>query len=302
MRLLLDLPRVGPVAVHEPQNEYEVWLCGSGDPIDVTRNNVIAALRPLTIALMFGSATSPDVRQRQLHLRIHERTGRKRCLGVIDLLFTNTLALPGDDRLFLFEAGGSENRCMPPLNRWLYRLRPRGRARLNRRQDAYNFQMTPADLRSFDVFYICPRPVVLVTVRHLGIEHIFPMDLIGPTGSPWFTMALRSTSPAVKFMQESRRLALASVPWKLKDVAYELGKYHKVPDVDWNALPFRTTSSALFGLPVPEGVPKVREVQVEDFHQVGSHVLFITTTRHETVAEQNDLQLFHKFGLPNVSS
>lgn len=296
MRRLLDSPRVRPVGLLEPQNESRVWLCGSGDPIDVTRNNVIAALRPFTIALTFSRSASPDIRQSGLRLRIQESTVKKRYLGTIHLRFTNTLELPGNHQLFLFEVEGSENRCMPPLNMWLYYLRAKRRAQLQQRRDPFNFRMSPADLRAFDVFYICPRPVVLVTVRHRDVEHIFPMDLIGPTDSPWFTMALRSTSAAVKAMQESKRMALASMPWKLKDVAYDLGKYHKVSNVDWNALPFRTTPSALFALPVPEGFPGVREVEVEEFHQIGSHVLFITTTKHETAAEQNELQLFHQFG------
>jgi hypothetical protein len=56
----------------------------------------------------------------------------------------------------------------------------------------------------------------------------------------------------------------------------------------------------LFGLPVPEAALRVREVRVEEFHEVGSHCLFLTSMLRETlcgpVPENEDgLQLFHSF-------
>lgn len=82
-------------------------------------------------------------------------------------------------------------------------------------------------MRRSHIFYLCPRPVVLVTVEHQGAGNMFPMDLIGPTGSPWYSMALRLTSPAVRLMQEARRMALASVPFSYQSFAYELGQHHR---------------------------------------------------------------------------
>ena len=55
-RFLLKLAhyaRYGPVGLDDPQEEVEVRLHGPGLPKDVTRNNVIAALRPFTIGVMF---------------------------------------------------------------------------------------------------------------------------------------------------------------------------------------------------------------------------------------------------------
>ena len=88
------------------------------------------------------------------------------------------------------------------------------------------------------MFSICPAAVVPVTVEHEGAGNMFPMDLIGPTNligtgdSPWYTMALRSSSPAVRLMQQSRQMALASVPL-LYDAAYEMGRHHRKPSTDW---------------------------------------------------------------------
>jgi flavin reductase (DIM6/NTAB) family NADH-FMN oxidoreductase RutF len=292
---LANFPRYGPVGLHDPQQEVEVWLYGpDGSSRDVTYNNVVAALRPFTIGVMFDrdSALSPEGAPWRLCMR--ERHEPKRSLGVIYLRLVRSIPLP-EHRFHLFETSDCENYCVPALSLRLYYLQQRWRAELKKRRNVYNFQMTPADLRCSYVFYICPRPVVLVSVEHEDSGNIFPMDLIGPTDSPWFSMALRSTSPAVRLMQQSRRMALASVPCQYKNVAYELGKHHKKTNIDWPGLPLKMTRSPLFSLRVPEAALRVREVHVEEFHEVGSHTLFITSVERET-AGSDGLQLFHQYG------
>src|SRR5213075_853101 len=112
----------------------------------------------------------------------------------------------------------------------------------------------------------------------------------------WFSMALRSTSPSVGLMQQSGSMALASIPFAYQGIAYELGKHHKLSNIDWAALPFATRRSPLFNLRVPEAALRVREVRVREFHEVGSHMLFITSVERETIPEgAKDFQLFHAF-------
>jgi flavin reductase (DIM6/NTAB) family NADH-FMN oxidoreductase RutF len=207
---------------------------------------------------------------------------------------TRSIALP-DHRLWLFEPSGYENHCASPASLAMYDLRAKRRAALSTRRNPHNFKMSHADLRSSWVFYMCPRPVVLVTVEHEGQSNIFPMDLIGPTNSPWFTMALRSTSPAVRLMQQSRRMALASVPFAMQTLAYTLGKHHALASVDWATIPVTTAPSPLFGLPVPEAALRIREVRVREFHEVGSHVLFVTSIERETNTGRKGPQLFHRY-------
>src|SRR5207244_10247204 len=111
---------------------------------------------------------------------------------------------------------------------------------------------------------------------------------------------LRLTSPAVKLMQESRRMALASVPFSYRATAYELGKHHREPSIDFASLPFPVAPSSLFGLPVAEAALRVREVCVRGCHEVGSHMLFLTSIECETLPPlltgSGVLQLFHSFG------
>ena len=295
LRSLVNFPRYGPLGLHDPQPHVAVWLEGLGEPRDVTRNNVVAALRPFTIGVMFGRNESMMVEGIALRLSMRER-GSDRPLGSIGLRLARSIPIE-EHRFCLFETSGSENRCVTAPNLGLYYLRQRWREKRRRRKNPYNFQMTHAGLRASYVFYLCPRPVVLVTVVHGGSGNMFPMDLIGPTDSPWFSMALRKTSPAVRLMQESRRMALASAPFAYKDMVYELGKHHALASIDWARLPFATECSPLFRYPVAEAALKVREVEVREFHDVGSHMLFLTSIVRETLPRigSNGPQMFHAF-------
>src|SRR5258707_6797775 len=80
-------------------------------------------------------------------------------------------------------------------------------------------------------------------------------------------------------------MALASIPLAYQAHAYELGKHHRVASIDWSTLPFRTIPSPQFGLRIPEAALRVREVRVHEFHEIGSHVLFLTTIEKETRLE-----------------
>lgn len=59
LRGLLNFPRYGAVALDDPQPHIEVWFEGAGKPRNVTRNNVVTALRPFTIGVMFDADSPP---------------------------------------------------------------------------------------------------------------------------------------------------------------------------------------------------------------------------------------------------
>jgi flavin reductase (DIM6/NTAB) family NADH-FMN oxidoreductase RutF len=294
LREALNLPRYGPVALDDPQRTVEVWLEGLGAPRDVTRNNVVAALRPFTVGIMLGEGAPPPREEQTPRLCFRDRTSQH-LLGVLHLSPAGAIALPGY-RFCLFEMKNCENYCVSRLQLRAYDLREQWRAERRQRRNPHNFRMSHADIRCSHVFYICPRPVVLVTVEHGGSGNMFPMDLIGPTDSPWFSMALRLTSPAVELMRQSRRMALASVPFSHKEVAYRLGEHHRKASIDWSSLPFPLEPSPQFHLPVAQAALRTREVQVEEFHTVGSHMLFLTSLVSETHREPpRENQLFHAF-------
>ena len=288
LRKTLNVPRYGPVALDDPQELVDVWLEGQGQPKDVTRNNVVAALRPFTLGIMLDRAVEPNLR-----LCFRDRASR-RLLGVLHLKPAGAIPLAGHC-LCLFEIAGCENYRSSRLHLRWYDLREEWRAERRQRRNPHNFLMTHQDIRYSHVFYICPRPVVLVTVEHEGAGNMFPMDLIGPTDSPWFSMALRLTSPAVDLIRQSRRLTLASVPFSYKTIAYKLGEHHRKACIDWDSLPFSVKPSPQFHLPVAQAALRVREVRVEEFHAVGSHMVFLTTPVSDTPFQASEKQLFHAF-------
>lgn len=96
-------------------------------------------------------------------------------------------------------------------------------------------------------------------------------------------------------MRESRRMALASIPFSYRAIAYKLAKHHRLPNIDWEGLPFQTNRSPLYlyRLRAPCAALPVREVRVHEFHEVGSHTLFLTSVEHESVAHKVEgIQLF----------
>jgi flavin reductase (DIM6/NTAB) family NADH-FMN oxidoreductase RutF len=155
--------------------------------------------------------------------------------------------------------------------------------------------MTPEGVRRLMVFYICPRPVVLVSVAGEHHSNLFPMDLIGPVSEDRFCLALRSTSPSISAIRGTGRVAISDMPASLTPAIYRLGGHHKKSGIDWSELPFGTSKSSLFSLPHPANALRVRELEILAFREVGSHTLFVTRTASD-IRHANGPQLFHVSG------
>ena len=292
-RWLQPLPQWSAIALHPPQELVQVRLQTARGEFDVTRNNVIAALRPLTVAIGMDGALIPERRELagcELHFIDAVNGGR---LGVLGLERLQDWSSDGI-QLALFGVISGTHRCLGglarPWNRWLQDRAVRAGAKPG------NFSLGPAATQQIMIFYICPRPVVLVSVDSGSHSNLFPMDLIGPIASDRFTLALRSTSASVEPMKAARRVALSDVPATEHKTAYSLGAHHKHAQVDWKSLPFRLDRSAGFSLPVPEWALRVRELEIVDVQTVGSHTLFMTQARSDRVI-RDDAQFFHTSGI-----
>src|SRR5262245_39037999 len=85
-----------------PQKEVSVLLEGVGTDVDVTQNNVMAAARPLTIAIGLERKYGPgEIRRRRPVLKFTEAGNKKRKLGEIRLRITDTITI-GTQQLCLF--------------------------------------------------------------------------------------------------------------------------------------------------------------------------------------------------------
>jgi flavin reductase (DIM6/NTAB) family NADH-FMN oxidoreductase RutF len=296
-------PEWVPVALPHPQQLVSVTLHGLGEPRDATRNNVVVSLRPLRVGLGLAPDELRSAGSSPLRLDYAlVSTGRR--VGSLSLQLEETLF---DDSYGVFAISGRSYECLPTARRW---TRYANDVRISRRpHEPGNLWMEPRDRWDLRIMYMSPRPVVLISVRHEARGNLFPMDLLGPIGPPpaaaeagdgWghagrFSLALRSTSPSVELIRESRRLCLSRIPATFTDFAYELGKHHRKSDIDWAALPFPTRPSAAFGLPVPEQALAVHEFRIDEVREVGSHTVFLASPQNVEVLDSAP-QMHHVAG------
>ncbi|HXM12454.1 MAG TPA: hypothetical protein VN946_21060 [Terriglobales bacterium] len=284
-------PHQCAVGLTAPQSEISVWLHGIGAPRDVTATNVIAGTQPLVIGIGADSGESrPVATDRHPVLVFREQNADRRILGEISLEWLDTLSL-GTAQLHLFRAVHSANYCLPKPRQWARHLyHEYQKWRSGSRSTASDIRLSQRELDCLFTFYICPRPVVLVSVMDQGAGNIFPMDLIGSFADGYFSLALHATSSPASLMENSRRIALSDIPIEQTQLAYELGKNHKRRSVEWSHIAFATTASPSFRLPVPQFSVRVREMQIETVRDMGSHKLFLASTLAEQ-RRSNGLQL-----------
>lgn len=293
VRRMRPLPQWPPVALREPQQAVQVLLSSACGEFDVTRAAVVAALRPLTLAVGLDaelrSSTAPRLRP-ELHF-VDLESQRK--VGTLQLQHVRNWDTSGA-AIGFFEVRRGTQRCV----RWPYRTWNRWlqNRRLRKASDPNNFFMPPESVQQQMIFYICPRPVVLVSVDDGRHSNLFPMDLIGPISSDRFTLALRSTSPSIETMKSARRVALSDVPACEYKTAYKLGIHHKNVKVEWEHLPFEIRRSASFSLPCPAIALRVREMEILDFDTIGSHTFFVAQIASEHRVG-DEAQFFHTSGI-----
>ncbi len=283
--LVRPLPQWSTVAVAPPQRVVTATLCWDGQSADVTADHTVASLQPLVIA------TSLDAGQRPVLEYCDSATGK--LLGVLRLVKTCSVATEKTS-LTLYHVAAGEHRCLGwPRRSWNAWLQNR----LMRKNRASNhLNMEPAAVQQLMIAYLCPRPVILVSVGAPGHQNIFPMDLIGPLErSGLFSLALRSTNVSVPVMREVRRVALSGMPAAMKAIVYKIAEYHKQPLMDWNALPFPVRLSREFGIPAVAAALRIQELTIVHSQEIGLHTFFLgRITSDENLAE--GAQLHHTAG------
>ena len=284
---LRPLPQWAAIGLAPPQEAISVTLEWAGHSVDATRNHTIASLKPLAVAI--GLSAGMDAAGAVLACR-DKASGKELAHIRLTRSFTTTEA---GNAIGVFDVDSADHRCLRwpqrPWNAWLQS------SAMSRNTNPHNFQMTPKAVQQLMVFYICPRPVVLVSVCETTHSNIFPMDLIGPLTNDRFTLALRSTSISVPTMVQGRRIVLSGIPAELKDTAYKLGEHHRRGFADWESLPFPVLRSETFGIPAVASALWFRELAVLHSEEIGSHTFFVC----EIVSEHQrspGYQLHHTAG------
>jgi flavin reductase (DIM6/NTAB) family NADH-FMN oxidoreductase RutF len=292
-RRLRALPQWSAIALREPQEAVEIRMFTSGGEFEVTRASVVASLRPLTLAIGLDDHILSAIKDgSEPQIRFMDREFR-RTLAVLHLRHVRNHSAAGAT-IGLFEIQRGAQQCV----RWPYRHWNRwqqSRA-IRKNVDPGNFSMPPEAVQHMMIFYICPRPVVLVSVDDGLHSNVFPMDLIGSIAPDLFTLALRSTSQSIATMKSARRVALSDIAAQDRAIAYQLGAHHKNVKVDWSRLPFGIERSGIYSLPCPDIALRVRELDILSFESIGSHTFFVTRIVSERAIGES-ARLFHTSGI-----
>jgi len=279
------LPQWSTVGVAPPQQAVIATLHWDGRSADVTADHTVASLVPLVIATSLDAGPHPVLEYRD------SATGK--LLGVLRLAQTASVAA-AETSITLYHVATGEQRCLGwPLRTWNVWLQNR---LMRKNRSPQHFAPEPASVQQLMIAYLCPRPVILVSVDTPSHRNIFPMDLIGPLQrSGLFSLALRSTNVSIPVIREVRQVALSGIPATMKAVVYQLAEYHKHPLQDWTALPFPARPSRQFGIPAVAAALRIQELSIVHSQEVGSHTLLLgRIVSDENLAEGT--QLHHTAG------
>lgn len=237
---------------------------------DVTDAVFPASLNPLVLAF---ARRHDEPRTQACWLRMRDAVSGDE-LGSIALAPVGSVE-HSSGSVDLLKAGASHVRCVPaPYRAWRYATAWRHMKINAKRPNAFHIDF--ADLKALNVFYMMPRPVFLVTVRHRETGNLFPMDLVGPWGEDMFLLALRTTSHSIETILDSGRIAISAMPARYREIVYGLGSQHGQGSIDWDNVGLETVPSPTFGFPVPAHSLGLRELEVQHSQTVGSHRLFVT--------------------------
>jgi flavin reductase (DIM6/NTAB) family NADH-FMN oxidoreductase RutF len=280
-RLLLgpvNFPQTVTLGLQAPQSRVAVRLHGLGADFDVTQNHMLASCAPLTICIGFDpkQAVNADLTGR-FTLCFHEQEEEQRLLGKIGLRFVSSIRV-GERKLCFFQMTHYKNLSLSPLHLWAHHLQYARTYEPERNQDV---PITLREARAMIVFYLCPRPVALVTVIEGRQGNMFPMNLMGHVGGGYFAFALNSQRCAAPLVDRVRQVTLSTVPLQQAAVASKMGANHRKPSIDWGQLPFPTITPEGVHAPIPAFALGVREMQVVAAHPLGSHTLFVAKTMTE---------------------
>ncbi len=286
-----SMPQTVDLALQSPQSEVAVWLCGSGEPQDVTALHAVACPSPASVCIGFPDAPGQDSANAPLALHFVERGGLQRRLGSMQLRQQCVLRFSGP-QLRVYRATACVNQCISPLRNWSHGLYAtlgqigktgKGRVKLSAVDGLVN-----------EVMFNCPRPVGLLSLRMADGENIVPVNLMGPVGDEHFAFALNRSNGIAANVIAGACLALSTVPWTCAQDVRQLGGNHRRRSVLTADIAFTMRPSATLGVPVPEFALSVTELKLEQHLSLGSHTLCVARVlTRETIGSGDEFHRIH---------
>ncbi|HBL25626.1 MAG TPA: hypothetical protein DD490_02195 [Acidobacteria bacterium] len=248
------------------------------EPLDVSQRHAIVEMNPLLIGVLLAD-DEPLAPAAEPSLVVMERSPAGN-LGRVRLCPRQRIPLATSSREFstlqIFAVEGCSNDCLDlPRLRLVYLVE---RWRLAFDNNPRNEKMSPMELFCMWVLYSYPRRVNVVSFLHPSGINMFPMDLASGFAGDLGILCFHRARPCLPLVREARKLAVCSVPVEDAPRVFGIGKNHQIATLDRRELPFETMPSPTFGIPVPQGALSIREVTVEEIHEVPRHQIVIGRT------------------------
>ncbi|MBV9962245.1 MAG: hypothetical protein JO072_08365 [Parafilimonas sp.] len=138
-----------------------------------------------------------------------------------------------------------------------------------------------------------PRKVCLISFQKDNYYNIFPMDLLGEIKNKQYVFGLRHSNSALEKIIETKKIVVADVSYKYKELTYQLGKHHSLNPPAINSLPFKIIHSASFRFPVPEFADNYKEIEILKSLNLGSQMLLWGKVINEVSLKRHESSLFH---------
>jgi len=153
--------------------------------------------------------------------------------------------------------------------------------------------LTFSKFKTFVAAYSYPRQIRIVSFRRDDYYNIFPMDLLGniEKGNRC-VFGLRHTNLSLDGIMETKRLAVSEVPFRYKDLIYQLGKHHSSSPPPLSSLPFKLVKSKNFEFYIPDWAENYKEIKILKTLNLGSHMLLWGEAREKNIINKQDNHLF----------
>lgn len=288
-----DVPHECVLGSLDPQRQVRVLLRTPGAVIDVTDRHTLASATPFRLAI--GLVTPEQVKPGdRFSLQFLSWDVGENLLAEMSIECEG--AWEGAPHIALFRALAFRNHCLPFWDFWRQRAFFTYRNWRRKGTAVPETAPTPFEFHCVTTLFVCPRPVMLVSVRQGSRYNMFPMNLAGSAPDGHFLFALNRHRKAAPLVREAGRLALCSVPVEQAAEVRALGGNHRLDSIAEDSLRFPLRRSPSYGLPVPAFSTRLREVEVLATRDLGSHEFFVGKVTHEERWEQRaEFFMIHGF-------
>ena len=212
---------------------------------------------------------------RGLSLRFRQRDGNRRLLGTIGLKYSGLSIPTSGPVLYFFQVSSVRSYCLPRVHLWMFYLQFSYR---NWRHPlpANTISLSFLEMRAMEVFFICPRPIGLASAQENSRGKYVSPECDGVTGRRLPGFWAQGCQIAFTSGRPHQAHRVRTIPMQHGDLGYKLGPNHsKKNGIDSSDLPFATSPSPKFGIPIPAFAFRVREMEVELARTLGSHIFFV---------------------------